>query len=107
MPRNIAFVHDHFIDDFVLNGTSKLFNVGSEVFLKTAGGCMVMARLSLANFFEVDDDYVLTASLFRIKENITNMIFDGSGKVLGVSEGFYSIVNDIVDLSMDDLYATG
>jgi hypothetical protein len=44
-------------------------NSGSLIFVKNHQGWIEMGNLRLDNFFEIRDDYVLTASLFKTNEN--------------------------------------
>lgn len=50
------------------------------------------------NFFEVEDDYLLVASINRIKPSSEFLIFDSMGKIVGMSEQLHSTMFPQIDI---------
>jgi hypothetical protein len=62
-----------------------LFYQTKVVFLLNKKGYSVAVNLKIDNFFEQIDDYVITASLSKIKESSNLLLFDGRGKIIGIN----------------------
>lgn len=60
--------------------------------------------MSLVHAYEDNFDYIITGSLLKIKESMDIIIFDSSGKIMGITETiYYKLTEDNENCSIDFL----
>jgi hypothetical protein len=60
----------------------------------------------LQNFFEVSDDYIISAQINRVRRNNEYLLFDRNGRVLGMSRNLFKVVAaDDSNLQLEHLMA--
>ncbi|CAD8106769.1 unnamed protein product [Paramecium sonneborni] len=86
IPEYLVDEHDKFLNKFLNTGESDLFNTSHDVFPNYYTGFSFLVTLQLFPSYEEMDDYVLSAILKKNFEHSDFIIFDQSGRILGLSE---------------------
>ncbi|CAD8187135.1 unnamed protein product [Paramecium octaurelia] len=92
MPPYIQQIHDKIIFRYMKKGYSLLIEHSKEVYVKMKNNFIQAANISLLHMFENDSDYIITGALQKVKQSYDFLIFDRRGKILGISEQFFSIL---------------
>ncbi|CAK66035.1 unnamed protein product (macronuclear) [Paramecium tetraurelia] len=90
IPQFIADIHEQFLQSYLETAQSPLFNQYQIVFSKFKNEFVQPQQLKLENNFDFYDDYVVTGCLSKVKETSEFVLFDENGKVLSVTQGFYT-----------------
>ncbi|CAD8187906.1 unnamed protein product [Paramecium octaurelia] len=92
LPEYLVVKHDRFLKEFLTTGESKLFNTSHDVFPSYYSGFSFLVTLQLIPSYDEMDDYVLSAILKKTYEHGDFIIFDESGKILGLSDQMLQIL---------------
>ncbi|CAD8049466.1 unnamed protein product [Paramecium sonneborni] len=95
MPEFLASVHDQYLERFKKLGHSILFGKSRTIFLKGKSNFFIPADITIDNFFISYDDYVITAAFSKTKEKCLFMLFDHKGKILGVNNLMFKLMQSI------------
>ncbi|CAD8050403.1 unnamed protein product [Paramecium primaurelia] len=99
IPQFIADIHEQFLQSYLETAQSPLFNQYEIVFSKLKNEFVQAQQLKLENNFDFFDDYVVTGCLSKVKETSEFILFDENGKILSVTQGFYT---DIIQQSFQE-----
>ncbi|CAD8050742.1 unnamed protein product [Paramecium sonneborni] len=95
MPDFLASVHDQYLERFKKLGHSILFGKSRTIFLKGKSNFFIPADITIDNFFISYDDYVITAAFSKTKEKCLFMLFDHKGRILGVNNLMFKLMQSI------------
>lgn len=73
------------MDSYLHKGESKLFESSKDIFPVYYSGFLFNSTLQLVHTFDDIDDYVLTATIKKNTDSSDFILFDDSGKLLGIS----------------------
>ncbi|CAD8128287.1 unnamed protein product [Paramecium sonneborni] len=99
IPQFISELHEQFLQSYLETAQSPLFNQYQIVFSKQKNEFIQAQQLKLENNFDFFDDYVVTGCLSKVKETSEFILFDENGKILSVTQGFYT---DIIQQSFQE-----
>ncbi|CAD8063529.1 unnamed protein product [Paramecium sonneborni] len=99
IPKFIADIHELFLQSYLETAQSPLFNQYQIVFSKQKNEFVQAQQLKLENNFDFIDDYVVTGCLSKVKQTSEFILFDENGKILSVTQGFYT---DIIQQSFQE-----
>jgi predicted extracellular nuclease len=70
------------MENYLRRGYSKIIKASDrDVFIKDAEGFIKPVKLNLENYFGINDDFNLIASLMRLNSNNEYILFDITGKL--------------------------
>lgn len=84
--------HAMMIENFVQRGHSQYFVKKIQGYYIDKSGSLAKAYVKLGNLFQASDDFVLTASILKCSTSRQSILFDGEGRILGVSEEFFRMI---------------
>ncbi|CAD8187848.1 unnamed protein product [Paramecium octaurelia] len=92
LPKYLQEKHDEFINNFLKIGESFIFDQSRDVFPIYQTGFSFNSTLQLVHSYDNLDDYIVTAALKQVNENTDFIIFDDTGKILGISKSIQNIL---------------
>ncbi|CAD8116980.1 unnamed protein product [Paramecium sonneborni] len=92
LPQYMQQKHDKFLNKFLSTGESSLFINSQDVYPIYNSGFTFSATLQLISSYDQMDDYILSAVLKKSIENYDFILFDESGKILGITESIYQLL---------------
>ncbi|CAD8057376.1 unnamed protein product [Paramecium primaurelia] len=99
IPQYLLEIHTQLLQSYLETAQSSLFNQYQIVFSKLKNDFVQPQQLKLENNFCFFDDYILTACLSKVKETSEFILFDENGRILSVTQGFYT---DIIKQSFQE-----
>jgi hypothetical protein len=88
------------MENILIRGHSILVKKLRPAFLLNQKGFIVPIQLYLDNLFGYFDDFVFMGSILKIKNSLDYLIFDRTGKILGISERLLKHLNSQYPLSL-------
>jgi hypothetical protein len=102
MPKFVANIHNTLVDDYIKRGFSRLFSIATDTYFSDKNGFIKSSKLKLANLYDKTNDYVITGAILKTHDGLDYLIFDGRGKILGVSQQFfYTLIEEDLGLTLD------
>ncbi|CAD8096407.1 unnamed protein product [Paramecium primaurelia] len=92
LPKYLQEKHDEFMNNFLKIGESDLFDQSRDVFPIYQTGFSFNSTLQLVHSYDNLDDYIVTAAIKQVNENTDFIIFDDTGKILGISKSVQNIL---------------
>ncbi|CAD8081262.1 unnamed protein product [Paramecium primaurelia] len=92
LPLYLQTKHDKFLNKFLQTGESSLFIISQDIYPIYNSGFSFSATLQLIPSYDQMDDYILSAVLKRSTENYDFILFDETGKILGLTESIHQIL---------------
>ncbi|CAK87668.1 unnamed protein product (macronuclear) [Paramecium tetraurelia] len=92
LPLYLQKKHDKFVNQFLQTGESSLFIISQDVYPIYNSGFSFSATLQLIPSYDQIDDYILSAVVKRSTETYDFILFDESGKILGLTESIYQLL---------------
>lgn len=99
MPLFIKEKHDKILERYLKLGTSDRFTSPQIIFILNKKGFVFPVHIKLENFFEQKDDYVLTASFNKVKENNEFILFNEYGKIVALTEKIFNLIFPVTNNS--------
>ncbi|CAD8197029.1 unnamed protein product [Paramecium pentaurelia] len=92
LPQYLQKKHEQFLKMFLQTGESSLFIISQDVYPIYYSGFLFSGTLQLISSYDQMEDYVLSAVLKKNIDNDDLILFDESGKILGIAESIYQLL---------------
>ncbi|CAD8106697.1 unnamed protein product [Paramecium sonneborni] len=102
LPKYLKDKHDEFLNNFLKIGESEIFDQSRSVFPIYQTGFSFNSTLQLVHSYDNIDDYIVTAAIKQMNENNDFIIFDDTGKILGISKQVQNILLQSNSQEFDD-----
>lgn len=86
MPQFLSSQHDSFLTVFINKGYSKIIKSHLPTFAKNKKGFIFSIKLYPDFQFGIADDFRVSGTLLKTDKSSEYILFDRSGKILGISE---------------------
>ncbi|KAL4463680.1 hypothetical protein ABPG72_009030 [Tetrahymena utriculariae] len=108
MPNYICNIHNQLMENMNWHGTSKYIKGSIRSYYSDKKGFIYPIKIFLDHSFGHFDDFCLLSSVLKVTTSNDFIVFDETGKILGISENIYEkLFGSEKKMSIQKLYKSG
>ncbi|EAR82350.2 transmembrane protein, putative (macronuclear) [Tetrahymena thermophila SB210] len=108
MPKYISNIHNQLMENMNWKGTSKYIKGSIKSYYSDKNGFIYPIKTFLDHSFGHFDDFCLLSSVLKVTTSNDFIVFDETGKILGISESIYQkLFSSEKRMSIQKLYKSG